>query len=193
LPDTLKQGMSRSEPSTQIRTDMQQRSDGGTKGSIVARGAKWNHNIHYHDVLLAAVPAACDRALDIGWVRSGGVTRPTSWTLCWMIVHSISFRRSPSCTTCHSPCTRESQGRPPPRDVLPGARQATSAVAQFPDLAALSERRDGDLNPGDGYPPTRSPGVPLRPLGHPSAGHCTGPTRRSRLGSTTLGSCEPAP
>jgi hypothetical protein len=24
------------------------------------------------------------------------------------------------------------------------------------------------LNPGDGYPPTRSPGVPLRPLGHPS-------------------------
>jgi SAM-dependent methyltransferase len=26
----------------------------------------WNHNIHYHDVLLAAVPVRCERALDIG-------------------------------------------------------------------------------------------------------------------------------
>ena len=32
----------------------------------MARRAKWNHNIHYHDVLLASVPGACDRALDIG-------------------------------------------------------------------------------------------------------------------------------
>jgi SAM-dependent methyltransferase len=57
LPDTLKQGMSRSERSTQIRTDIHRRSGGGTKGSIVARGAKWNHNIHYHDVLLAFISA----------------------------------------------------------------------------------------------------------------------------------------
>jgi 2-polyprenyl-3-methyl-5-hydroxy-6-metoxy-1,4-benzoquinol methylase len=26
----------------------------------------WNHNNHYHDVLLAAVPAGCERALDVG-------------------------------------------------------------------------------------------------------------------------------
>src|SRR5262249_13490277 len=38
----------------------------------------------------------------------------------------------------------------------------------------VSWRRDGDLNPGDGYPPTRSPGVPLRPLGHPSGADSTG-------------------
>lgn len=26
----------------------------------------WNHNIHYHDLLLRAVPSPCDRALDVG-------------------------------------------------------------------------------------------------------------------------------
>lgn len=26
----------------------------------------WNHNIHYHDVLLQAVPSGCQRALDVG-------------------------------------------------------------------------------------------------------------------------------
>lgn len=28
--------------------------------------ARWNHNIHYHPVLLAAVPAGCRTALDVG-------------------------------------------------------------------------------------------------------------------------------
>ena len=26
----------------------------------------WNHNIHYHDLILGAVPSPCDRALDAG-------------------------------------------------------------------------------------------------------------------------------
>lgn len=29
-------------------------------------GGRWDHNIHYHRVLLAAVPAPCQRALDVG-------------------------------------------------------------------------------------------------------------------------------
>jgi SAM-dependent methyltransferase len=29
-------------------------------------GNKWNHNIHYHPLILSAVPAGCDRALDVG-------------------------------------------------------------------------------------------------------------------------------
>ncbi len=28
--------------------------------------APWNHNIHYHPLILAAVPPGCDRALDVG-------------------------------------------------------------------------------------------------------------------------------
>lgn len=26
----------------------------------------WNHNLHYHDLVLRAVPAGCDRVLDVG-------------------------------------------------------------------------------------------------------------------------------
>src|SRR5262245_5425424 len=29
-------------------------------------GAGWNRNIHYHDIVLAAVPKGCHRALDVG-------------------------------------------------------------------------------------------------------------------------------
>jgi 2-polyprenyl-3-methyl-5-hydroxy-6-metoxy-1,4-benzoquinol methylase len=29
-------------------------------------GERWNHNIHYHSVLLDAMPAGCGRALDVG-------------------------------------------------------------------------------------------------------------------------------
>jgi ubiquinone/menaquinone biosynthesis C-methylase UbiE len=28
--------------------------------------ARWNHNIHYHHVLLDAMPSSCERALDVG-------------------------------------------------------------------------------------------------------------------------------
>lgn len=31
-----------------------------------ARDTAWNHNIHYHPVLLAALPERCERALDVG-------------------------------------------------------------------------------------------------------------------------------
>jgi SAM-dependent methyltransferase len=29
-------------------------------------GSRWNHNIHYHPLILAAVPAGCESALDVG-------------------------------------------------------------------------------------------------------------------------------
>ena len=32
----------------------------------VVRTGRWNHNIHYHPLILAAVPAGCSRALDVG-------------------------------------------------------------------------------------------------------------------------------
>jgi SAM-dependent methyltransferase len=32
----------------------------------VSARAPWNHNLHYHPVLLAAVPQRCERALDVG-------------------------------------------------------------------------------------------------------------------------------
>src|ERR1041384_8213491 len=30
------------------------------------RPGPWNHNIHYHDVVLRSVPSPCRRALDVG-------------------------------------------------------------------------------------------------------------------------------
>jgi len=30
------------------------------------RTGRWNHNIHYHPLILSAVPDGCDRALDVG-------------------------------------------------------------------------------------------------------------------------------
>ena len=30
------------------------------------RAGRWNHNIHYHPVVLGAVPDGCERALDVG-------------------------------------------------------------------------------------------------------------------------------
>jgi SAM-dependent methyltransferase len=36
--------------------------------------ARWNHNIHYHPILLAAVPPGCGRALDVG-CGEGTLTR----------------------------------------------------------------------------------------------------------------------
>lgn len=31
-----------------------------------AQPRRWNHNIHYHPLVLSAVPAGCERALDVG-------------------------------------------------------------------------------------------------------------------------------
>jgi 2-polyprenyl-3-methyl-5-hydroxy-6-metoxy-1,4-benzoquinol methylase len=33
---------------------------------VTRRGQPWNHNVHYHRLILSAVPAGCQRALDIG-------------------------------------------------------------------------------------------------------------------------------
>lgn len=33
---------------------------------MTSYAGRWNHNIHYHQVLLETVPARCERALDIG-------------------------------------------------------------------------------------------------------------------------------
>jgi len=38
----------------------------GLRTSPVSERRSWNRNIHYHDVVLAAVPPACARALDVG-------------------------------------------------------------------------------------------------------------------------------
>jgi 2-polyprenyl-3-methyl-5-hydroxy-6-metoxy-1,4-benzoquinol methylase len=37
-------------------------------------GRRWNHNIHYYPLVLAAVPAGCRRALDVG-CGEGQLTR----------------------------------------------------------------------------------------------------------------------
>jgi SAM-dependent methyltransferase len=41
---------------------------------MTAHAGRWNHNIHYHPVLLGAVPEGCERALDIG-CGDGTLTR----------------------------------------------------------------------------------------------------------------------
>jgi SAM-dependent methyltransferase len=33
---------------------------------MTAQSTRWNHNIHYHRLILAAVPDGCQRALDVG-------------------------------------------------------------------------------------------------------------------------------
>jgi SAM-dependent methyltransferase len=33
---------------------------------VARNGGRWNHNIHYHPLILAAVPDGCSRALDVG-------------------------------------------------------------------------------------------------------------------------------
>jgi SAM-dependent methyltransferase len=41
---------------------------------VLADSRRWNHNIHYHPVVLAAVPEGCRRALDVG-CGEGQLTR----------------------------------------------------------------------------------------------------------------------
>jgi SAM-dependent methyltransferase len=33
---------------------------------VTGRTARWNHNLHYHPLILAAIPPECERALDVG-------------------------------------------------------------------------------------------------------------------------------
>jgi SAM-dependent methyltransferase len=33
---------------------------------MIRRAGRWNHNIHYYPLILAAVPAGCQRVLDVG-------------------------------------------------------------------------------------------------------------------------------
>jgi SAM-dependent methyltransferase len=33
---------------------------------MTERGRRWNHNLHYHPLILGAVPDGCQRALDVG-------------------------------------------------------------------------------------------------------------------------------
>jgi ubiquinone/menaquinone biosynthesis C-methylase UbiE len=35
-------------------------------GCVSGQGRRWNHNIHYYPLILAAVPPGCQRALDVG-------------------------------------------------------------------------------------------------------------------------------
>ena len=41
---------------------------------MVGEPTRWNHNLHYHRVVLDAVPEACERALDVG-CGEGTLTR----------------------------------------------------------------------------------------------------------------------
>lgn len=38
----------------------------GTMGDVTVAGTRWNHNIHYYRVILAAVPSDAGSALDVG-------------------------------------------------------------------------------------------------------------------------------
>jgi 2-polyprenyl-3-methyl-5-hydroxy-6-metoxy-1,4-benzoquinol methylase len=33
---------------------------------VIRRAGRWNHNIHYYPLILAAVPRGCQRVLDVG-------------------------------------------------------------------------------------------------------------------------------
>jgi SAM-dependent methyltransferase len=33
---------------------------------VTGRAGRWNHNVHYHPLIVAAVPPGCQRALDVG-------------------------------------------------------------------------------------------------------------------------------
>ncbi len=33
---------------------------------MTKRSGRWSHNIHYHPLILSAVPAGCERALEVG-------------------------------------------------------------------------------------------------------------------------------
>lgn len=48
--------------------------DGRIAAGQAAWPVPWNHNVHYHRLILAAVPAGCERALDIG-CGTGALTR----------------------------------------------------------------------------------------------------------------------
>lgn len=38
----------------------------GNTQSVIPDARRWNHNIHYHSVILAALPRDCESALDVG-------------------------------------------------------------------------------------------------------------------------------
>lgn len=46
----------------------------GCKSVLVSDLDRWNHNLHYHPMILNAVPAGCERALDVG-CGEGTLTR----------------------------------------------------------------------------------------------------------------------
>jgi 2-polyprenyl-3-methyl-5-hydroxy-6-metoxy-1,4-benzoquinol methylase len=46
----------------------------GTSSADVPDATRWNHNIHYHPLLLGAVPHAARRVLDVG-CGDGQLTR----------------------------------------------------------------------------------------------------------------------
>jgi 2-polyprenyl-3-methyl-5-hydroxy-6-metoxy-1,4-benzoquinol methylase len=67
---------------------------------------RWNHNIHYHRVILDAIPSSCQRALDIG-CGDGDLTRQ----LRALIPDVIGIDHDQASIAA----ARRYNGRPPPR------------------------------------------------------------------------------
>src|SRR5262249_27654736 len=62
---------------------------------------RWNHNIHYYPLVLAAVPAGCERGLGVG-CRGGVVPRQLAWRVP-PVVGSEQGGGSLEAARCHGP------------------------------------------------------------------------------------------
>jgi hypothetical protein len=92
---------------------------------VLADSRRWNHDIHYHPVVLAAVPEGCRRALDVG-CGEGQLTRE----LQPRVQHAaVSGRlRCPASL--------------PERPFGPiGGRPATETMRRWPDVGGPEESR----------------------------------------------------
>jgi SAM-dependent methyltransferase len=49
-----------------LRRDSHHVSGGGNGSALEVKTKRWNHNLHYHPLVLAAAPPRCARALDVG-------------------------------------------------------------------------------------------------------------------------------
>jgi hypothetical protein len=53
---------------------------------------QWNHNVHYHRVIMEAIPPGCDRALDVG-CGAGALTYRDVRRLAGRMLPGARYRR----------------------------------------------------------------------------------------------------